>query len=267
MESNCQNCQTLIVNNFCDNCGQKKFKKIDKKYITDEIQYTFLHANKGLFYSVKNIFLNPGKTAREFIDGNRVNHYKPLLLVFVLSGIAAFISFKIIGVNEIMADLYTDPAMSSPFMKDFTALFTTYNAFIMLLMVPIFAITTKLAFRKWGHNYYEHVVMNAYILSYYTLLSILIFPILYLVRHNSDYYFGVIMLSYLAVPFILFWFFKEFYNDREVMEIVLRVIYSLLFLGIIFIIMMLMMVIAGILGAMFYGPEIVKYVQPSGAVK
>ena len=83
MDQNCQNCSTLILNNFCDNCGQKKFKKIDRKYIWDEIQYTFLHTNKGFLYSVKNIIKNPGKTARAFIDGNRVNHYKPILLVFV----------------------------------------------------------------------------------------------------------------------------------------------------------------------------------------
>lgn len=56
----------------------------------DEIQYTFLHTNKGLLYSIKHILKNPGNTAREFIDGNRVNHYKPILLTFLLGGIAGF---------------------------------------------------------------------------------------------------------------------------------------------------------------------------------
>ena len=97
MENICKNCNQVITENFCANCGQKKYKKIDKKYIWDELQYTVFHTNKGLLYSVKNILKNPGKTAKEFIDGNRVNHYKPILLVFVLSGIATFISFKVLS--------------------------------------------------------------------------------------------------------------------------------------------------------------------------
>ncbi len=84
MESNCKNCNEIIVENFCGNCGQKTYKRIDKKYIWDEIQYTLLHTNKGFLYSVKNILKNPGKTAREFINGDRVNHYKPILLAFAL---------------------------------------------------------------------------------------------------------------------------------------------------------------------------------------
>ena len=146
---------TLILNNFCDNCGQKKFKKIDRKYIWDEIQYTFLHTNKGFLYSVKNIIKNPGETARAFINGNRVNHYKPILLVFVLSGISTFISVKIIGFEKIMSAFYAKETLNSEYMNDVMTSLKSYNSILMLLLVPVFALTTRLAFRKWGNNYYE----------------------------------------------------------------------------------------------------------------
>ncbi len=263
MESNCQNCNTLILNNFCDNCGQKKFKKIDKKYITDEIQYTFLHANKGLFYSIKNIIRNPGKTAREFIDGNRVNHYKPILLVFVLSGISAFISFKIIGLKEIMSAYYSAAALNSPFMNDYLTFTSTYNSVIMLLAVPIFAIATKLAFLKWGNNYYEHVVMNAYILSFYTLYTIIIVsPIIYIFRDNMDYVIKISTSSMIATPFILVWFFKEFYSDKPLKSIIARVLLSLGILGAVFFVLIIIVVIAGVIYGIMNGPEAMKYVMP-----
>lgn len=51
MENTCQNCNHDIIENFCANCGQKKYKRIDKKYLWDEVQYTFLHLNKGFLYS------------------------------------------------------------------------------------------------------------------------------------------------------------------------------------------------------------------------
>jgi hypothetical protein len=208
MEQNCQNCNTLILNNFCDNCGQKKFKKIDRKYIWDEIQYTFLHTNKGFLYSVKNIIKNPGKTARSFIDGNRVNHYKPILLVFVLTGISTFISVKIIGFEKIMSTLYAKETLSSEYMNDAMTFLKSYNSILMLLLIPVFALSTKLAFRKWGNNYYEHVVINAYIVCVYTLFSIIIIsPLLYLFKNNMDYFKMISSLTVLNVPFILVWFF------------------------------------------------------------
>jgi len=64
MKEICQNCKNTITDNFCGNCGQKKYKRIDRKYIFDELQYTILHTNKGFFYSIKNIFRNPGKNCK-----------------------------------------------------------------------------------------------------------------------------------------------------------------------------------------------------------
>ncbi len=61
MENNCLNCNHPIIDNFCSNCGQKKFKRIDRKYLIDEVQYLVVHTNKGFFYSIKNILKNPGK--------------------------------------------------------------------------------------------------------------------------------------------------------------------------------------------------------------
>lgn len=54
MAQTCLNCGNPVMDNYCSNCGQKKFKRIDKKYIWDELQYTVFHTNKGFLYSIKN---------------------------------------------------------------------------------------------------------------------------------------------------------------------------------------------------------------------
>lgn len=263
MKKNCLNCNQIITENFCSNCGQKKYKRIDKKYIWDELQYTVLHSNKGLLYSVKNILKNPGKTAKEFIDGNRVNHYKPILLVFVLSGIATFISFKILNLKEVMSSYFSKQHINSNFMGEVMSFLSSYNSFLMLLYVPLFALTTKIAFRKWGHNYYEHVVMNAYILSFYTLVSIiLVYPIMFFFRHSTSVFYGITQFSMLIVPIILVWFFKEFYKDKPLKSIILKVlgVLGLTILGYI-----LFIVFAGLVGfgiAMLKGPEALEYMKP-----
>ncbi len=73
-EKICASCGHEINQNFCPNCGQKKYRRIDAHYIKEEIQYTILHTNKGFFYTLKNLLKNPGKTTRDYLDGNRINH-------------------------------------------------------------------------------------------------------------------------------------------------------------------------------------------------
>jgi hypothetical protein len=150
MVENCKNCNEAITGNFCVNCGQKKYKKIDKKYVLDEIQYTFLHANKGLLYSIKNILKNPGNTAKEFIDGNRVNHYKPILLTFVLSGISTFLSYKVLGIKEIMSAYNADKHVESKFMDDSLTVISSYSSIITILLLPFLLLRQKLHLKNGG---------------------------------------------------------------------------------------------------------------------
>ncbi|MBB4807855.1 magnesium-transporting ATPase (P-type) [Chryseobacterium defluvii] len=213
-------------------------------------------------YSVKNILKNPGKTAKEYIDGNRVNHYKPILLVFVLSGIATFISYKILNLKEVMSAYFSQQHLNSNFMNDMMSLMSSYNSILMLLLVPFFALTTKIAFRKWGHNYYEHVVMNAYILSFYTLVSIiLVYPIMFIFRHSPNAFFTITQLSALLIPLILVWFFREFYKARSLKSIIFRVIGVL---GLTILGYLLLLVFVGVAGAVFSilkGPESLEYLK------
>lgn len=229
MENTCLNCKHDITESFCSYCGQKKYKRIDRKYLTDEVQYLVIHTNKGFFYSLKNIIKNPGKTARDFIDGNRVNHYKPLLMAFVLSGISAFISFKIIKLNDVMEQYYkvhTDQKMAVSWMNDITSVMSTYNSAIMLLLIPIASIFTWLVFRKWGQNYYEHIIMNTYIQILYTIISIVFLsPLMYLLKDMPDMFMGVVMASTaLLYPIIMIWFYRQFYPQKSIGDVIVKVL-------------------------------------------
>ena len=250
-ENNCPNCNHPVVENFCSNCGQRKYKRIDRKYILEELQYVILHANKGLFYSLKKIIKNPGKTAREFVDGNRVNHYKPILLVFLLSGIAAFLSFVVIDYLGIMKEVYSQKGTYSDYMQDVFSFVSSFFSFIMLLFIPVLAVFTKIVFRKWGHNYYEHVIMNAYFISFYTVIEILLFyPVMYFLKGNIEIFMSISYIPSIAIPFIMIWFYKGFYKDKSLKSIILKVLllFILLFIGFIFLIIVITFLLFSILG-------------------
>lgn len=259
MEERCLNCDYPIVKNFCDSCGQKKYKRIDKKYLIDEIQYSVLHTNKGFFYSVKKLIINPGKTAREFIEGNRVNHYKPILLAFVLSSISAFISFKVLDFNGKMHDLYDSQKIPESFMRDLMAFISSYSSIMMLLLIPFISLATVVAFRKWGQNYYEHVVMNAYIQSSYTIFSMLvIYPLLYFFGDTTQGFSLIIQYSFLILPILLIWFYKGFYPEKTFKSIILKLLLLLVIGFVLYVVLSIILAIIFIIR----NPEMLMQPQP-----
>ena len=180
----CKSCGTHITANYCPNCGQKKYHRIDGHYIVDEVQSIMVQTKKGLLYTLKKLLINPGNMTRQYIDGDRAKHYKPILLAFLLATISAFISVQFLEIDATMDKLYeTIPEQNNG--KEFSQFFLNYNNFIMVLIIPVFALCSWLAFKAWKHNFYEHVVMNAYFQCYYSLFTIVVaYPIYFFTKSN-----------------------------------------------------------------------------------
>jgi len=227
MSEICKNCSTEIQLNFCGNCGQKKAKRIDRNYIKDELQYTVLHMNKGFFFSIKQILKAPGRTAREFLEGNRVNHYKPILLVFVIAGISAFLTNTFIHPVEIMQKYSEAHPMKSAFDLNTTnKIIYNYQSFVMLFTIPFMAFFTWLVFKKWGYNYYENVIINAYSLVSLLLLSIIfVLPIQYFLRDNPELFMIIpSIVSFLLMVLVFPWFYINLYNNKSAGDVILRLL-------------------------------------------
>lgn len=263
MEVACLNCGSEITQNFCPSCGQKKYKRIDRKYIWDEVQYSTVHMNKGFFYSLKNTLKNPGKTARIFIDGNRVNHYKPIALAFILSGISAFISFKVIGYGDIMIAMQDEQVAKSEMMQDLNTFNQTYSSLIFLALIPFFALFTRWSFKSWGHNFYEHVVMNAFILAYYNIISIIIFyPLLYFFKDNMSAVMNLTTAATLSFLIIIPYFFKEFYKEHSFKQVLKRFLIFLVLATIFSTIIFVAAIVGYIFYQAVYHPEFLQQFAP-----
>jgi hypothetical protein len=116
----------------------------------EEIQDIFVDVNKGFFYSVLKTLRNPGKTAREYVEGNRVDHYKPIALTFVLAGISIFVSVSLLNFNDIMKNLPSNSTLTQSFMSDVFTVISSYYAILMILLLPVFAFITRIPFKKLG---------------------------------------------------------------------------------------------------------------------
>jgi len=260
MSEICKNCKSEITLNFCGNCGQKRAKRIDSKYIKDELQYVLVHTNKGFFYTLKKLSRNPGKTALEFIDGNRVNHYKPLLMVVLLAGVSAFITNTFIHPLEIHRQFNETHGIKNPIdVNSMTAWILKYQSLFMLAMVPITAFFTWVSFKKWGYNYYENVVACAFLTSATLLFGILITqPIQFLLRGNVDLFVLIpTIIAYLSWIVVTIWFFIGLYPDKNAGPVILRVF-------LFFFLMIAVFVAISIVGGIVYAlsnPDLFKPAQ------
>ena len=105
--------------------------------------------------------------------------------------------------------------------------------------------------------------MNAYILSFYTLINIaILYPIIYLLKNNADLVIPLASMSMLTIPFILFWFFKGFYSTKSLKNIIGRILLIILFTILFFIMLMVILMIGGFIFAIMKGPEAMEYIKP-----
>jgi hypothetical protein len=100
--------------------------------------------------------------------------------------------------------------------------------------------------------------MNAYGLSFYTIISILVmFPIIYLFKNDPETVNSISMYSMLLMPIMMVWFYKNFYPEKTLTNIFLRVgfisfMFVVIFFAIIFIAMVCYIV--------YLGPEALKLI-------
>ncbi len=243
----CKNCEHVFQGNFCSNCGQKtNTVRLDWHYIQDELKYTFLHINKGLLFTVKQLLTRPGDSVREFIEGKRVQHYKPILLVFVLAGLNGLLSHYF-HFEKVFAKLNAINGSQQPKrlpfnQADIYTWIVDHYALFELGLLPIISFCSWLAFKKWGYNYVENIIINSYASGARLAVSILLFPVMYLVK-NSDFLILFSSISGFLSIGITIWLYIQLYKNHELGKTMLR----LLLFGFFFIIFYFLIIIFGII--------------------
>lgn len=242
----CKNCEHVFQGNFCSNCGQKtNTKRLDIYYIYDELKYTFLHINNGLLFTSKQLFIRPGDMVREFIEGKRVRHYKPILMVFVLAGITGLLmhySGELDIFEKINASNSSNRVLNTN--KYVALVLTKYYTLIELLSIPIVSVCTWFAFRRWKYNYIENIIINSFAVAQSLVFGIITFPIKYLFKGNSLYVFVNFILTALSFVLII-WLYFKLYRDRNLGDIIIKLIFCIFLLSFIFLITCLISIVLG----------------------
>ncbi|MEL6305900.1 MAG: DUF3667 domain-containing protein, partial [Bacteroidota bacterium] len=129
--------------------NRQTLERIDKKYIWNEIS-SVLNFDKGLFYTIRELFVRPGKTVREFLLYDRKRLVKPIIFV-IFSSLLFVISAQIFGFETGSSP---DNIKSEGIRKVFEWVGQNFGFFNIVLAFFI-GFWTRLFFLKSKFNLYE----------------------------------------------------------------------------------------------------------------
>ena len=104
---NCRNCGHTVDGKFCSNCGQNsKVGRINLPAVLNEFSESIFQINKGFFYTLRELCIRPGESLKEFLNGKRKNHFKPIAYLLTLSTLY-FLITQATNQNTWIEDLIT----------------------------------------------------------------------------------------------------------------------------------------------------------------
>jgi hypothetical protein len=161
--------------------------------------------DRGIAYTLRQLLTRPGHSIREFLEGKRVNHYRPLALLLLLGAIVVFVQHWL-GISFVKAgqDMFrSDTADASARLKAFQA---NSNEFIernqnlvYIFMIPFNALGYWLMFRRQRYNYPEMMVVQTFITNFHLLISLGIVFLFWALGGSASGYSFVMGISVVAM--------------------------------------------------------------------
>ena len=224
----CKNCDSSFDGSFCNSCGQNsRVDKINISNFLSELSDSVFQINRGLFFTVRELFLRPGHSIREFIQGKRKNHFKPIAYVFALSTVYFLVS-QISDSPTMIDDFFSGfnkageerelPTNSSVIIN----WLSNNYAYTTLLLLPLFSLATYLSFQGTKHNYLEHIVINSYVIGQQAIFYSF-FMVIGVITTKVDL---TVMAAVVISVLFNFWTFCQFFKDRKPIIVILRLIFA-----------------------------------------
>ena len=219
--NNCKNCNEQITGNFCSNCGRPaELRRIDKHYIFYEIG-DFFGANKGFLYTIKELFVSPGKSVRRFLAEDRYRFVKPITFVIITSLIYAFFAnFFQIGFKDYALQMEAPEGSTVNLIMDW--MYIKYPGYASIFTGLFMAFWLKLFFRKSDYNLFEIFILICFISGITTLMMVFIAIFQGLTQVS------LVGISSIFLTFYFAWAVGQFFGEKKVRNYVIAFFSNLL---------------------------------------
>jgi Protein of unknown function (DUF3667) len=168
----CKNCEAAVAGKYCSNCGQSvHVPRFTFKHIFEEAFHAFTHADKSFPAFVKQLFINPGKVAYEYIVARkRKKYYNPFTFFLLISAINAFVVGEDINLKDRLFNTN----------NTYGHLFNVYNKLLELAVIPVVAFFIWLInLKKPRLTYSEYTVFAMIMISLLSMVDTVAYTINY----------------------------------------------------------------------------------------
>ena len=188
-----------------------KLKRIDSAYIIHEMKH-LLHLESGFLFTVKQLFISPGKLIRNFIFEDRSKATKPVIFlifsatIFTLTFHFFHKEWQFFSLNQENIDQYSEKRIISDWMNN-------HIGYTSLLIGILISLWIKVFFRKHGYNLYEITVLLCYSIGQ-LLLIVSFFSLPYfLFKINL-----ISEIGFFIGSIYVFWAIGQFFGEQKIMN-------------------------------------------------
>lgn len=157
----CLNCDGELIGAYCHGCGQKA--DTHRITISHLIQHDLIHGiwhfDKGLLYTMREAMVRPGTMAMNYIRGKRVRYYNVFYLILLVLGINLLVAHFFKQYYHIVEDTGKKGIVVDENKVDLSYYLKNYFKLLMFLIIPLFATSGLISFRKLKLNFAEHTVI------------------------------------------------------------------------------------------------------------
>ena len=177
----CLNCGHAVPDRFCGRCGQDAHHthRLTMADMLHDIPHSIWHVDKGILYTLKTMIRRPGSTIRAYLAGQRVDHFRPLSLLLIVTSFYALLS-SVLHIQMLPPKDPSIPDAVWQMQQISTAFLAKYMSWCYVAMVPVWALFARVFLRRGGFNYAECLIIVAFITAISNFFSLFFLPVAYL---------------------------------------------------------------------------------------
>ncbi len=170
---------------------------------------------RGIFYTIGELFLRPGIAMRGYLAGKRKRFFNSIALLLLI-GSMYFILENVVEPGYYELSMFSD-GIEGKVISDFDAFARKYQKLFILLGVPASAVASFLFFRMALLNFSEHIVINAYRTSAELIISMPVLLLALCLRNEVFLSMIIVSIGIVILGYGFYFFYRFFkpYVDKK----------------------------------------------------
>lgn len=203
----CKNCGNEFVGNYCNECGQKVMSRLTIKRVWTLIVDDVFEINNGLLYTLRQLWVNPGKVSYDYVNGRTNKFYSPLKYLIFWTAVYFILTSLFVteyqgqSIREILFN--TTKPFSGESIPDFVDIWSQLIYFhinlFFLGMIPFLTILSYVIYRKRKFYMTELSILYLYILGQVTFVIAITIPAISLLGESKVI---LILVAFVAATII-----------------------------------------------------------------